>query len=176
MLKNVNFCGIIKASIDLTHRMFTLFNLYWIIARSLFIVKYASLNFVNFVNVYEKYRGDLVFYDRFAYLCKQKDVSPSRAALDAGISKSLVSKWKTNNTAIPSPDVLSKLSRYFGIPVSELLGEEPEKAPAEPGKRSVSDEDIQFALFGGSDEITEKMYDEVKKFAAYVKQREGYNK
>jgi len=117
-----------------------------------------------------------VFYDRFAYLCKQKDVSPSRAALDAGISKSLVTKWKTNNTEIPSPDVLNKLSKYFGIPVSELLGEETEKAPAESGKRIVSDEDIQFALFGGSDEITEKMYEEVKNFAAYIKQREGYNK
>lgn len=70
-----------------------------------------------------------MFYDRFAYLCKQKGVSVSRGALEAGISKSLVTKWKTNNTDIPSPDVIGKLSKYFGIPVSELLGEETEKAP-----------------------------------------------
>ena len=117
-----------------------------------------------------------MFYDRFAYLCKQKGVSPSRAALDAGISKSLVTKWKNNHTEIPSPDVLSKLSKYFGIPVSVLLDEETEKALAQDRRRSASDEDIQFALFGGSDEITEKMYDEVKKFAAYLKQREGYHR
>lgn len=90
-----------------------------------------------------------MFYDRFAYLCKQKGVSPSRAALDAGISKSLVTKWKTNSIKIPSPDVIGKLCAYFGLSVSELLGEESKKAPTESGERSVSDEDIKFALFGG---------------------------
>lgn len=113
-----------------------------------------------------------MFYDRFAYLCKQRGVSPSRAALDAGISKSLVSKWKNNNTEIPSADVLSKLSKYFAIPVSELLGEETENAPASEGKRKVSDEDIMFALFGGSGEITDEMYEEVKSFARFVAERE----
>lgn len=48
----------------------------------------------------------------------------SAAALEAGLSKSLVTKWKTNAVEVPSPDVLTKLSKYFGIPVSELLGEE----------------------------------------------------
>lgn len=33
-------------------------------------------------------------------------------------------------------------------------------------------EEILFAVFNGSDEITESMYDEVKKFADYLKQRE----
>lgn len=117
-----------------------------------------------------------MFYDRFAYLCKLRGVSPSRAALDAGISKSLVTKWKTLNTEIPSPDVLTKLSKYFGIAVSELLGEELEKAPAESGKRSVTDEDIKFALFRGRDDITDEMYEEVMNFAAFVAQREANKK
>ena len=117
-----------------------------------------------------------MFYDRFAYLCKMKGVSPSRAAIDAGISKSLVTKWKTNNTELPSADVLSKLSKYFGIPVSELLGEETEKAPTDTGKRDVSDDDIKFALFGGNGEITDEMFEEVKGFAAFVKQREEAKK
>lgn len=100
----------------------------------------------------------------------------SRAATEAGISKSLVTKWKTNSVEIPSPEVLNKLSRYFNMPISELLGEATEKAPTDTGRREVSDEDIQFALFGGRDEITEAMYEEVKQFAAFIKQREGYNK
>lgn len=81
-----------------------------------------------------------MFYDRFAYLCKQKGVSVSRGALEAGISKSLVTKWKTNNTEIPSPDVIGKLSKYFGLPVSELLGEEPSKTPGEKEQPTVSGE------------------------------------
>lgn len=117
-----------------------------------------------------------MFYDRFAQLCKQKGISPSRAALDAGISKSLVTKWKANNTAIPSPDVLNKLSKYFAIPVSELLGEEIEKAPAESGKREVTEEDIKFALFRGREDVTDAMYEEVKNFAEYVAQREATKK
>lgn len=68
-----------------------------------------------------------MFYDKYAQLCKRKGVSMSAAALEAGLSKSLVTKWKTNKVDVPSPDVLKKLSAYFGMPVSELLGEEETK-------------------------------------------------
>lgn len=112
-----------------------------------------------------------MFYDRFIYLCKRKGVSPSRAALDAGISKSLVTKWKTKVAKEPSPDVLRRLASYFGVTVSELLDENNEKAPTESSERQVSDDDIKFALFGGSGEITDAMYEEVKQFAAFVKNR-----
>lgn len=121
-------------------------------------------------------RGGIVFYDRFAYLCKQKGVSVSRGAIEAGISKSLVTKWKTNNVEIPSPDVLSKLSKYFNLPISELLGEETEKAPADTGKRSASKEDVIFALFRGRQNITDEMYEEVLNFADFVAQREDAKK
>ena len=65
-----------------------------------------------------------MFYDKFAQLCKRRGVSMSAAAIEAGVSKSLVTKWKTNKVDVPSPDVLKKLSAYFGMPVSELLGED----------------------------------------------------
>ena len=65
-----------------------------------------------------------MFYDKFVYLCSLKKVAPTKAALEAGISKSLVTKWKTNRTQVPSPDILKKLSAYFNVPVSELLSEE----------------------------------------------------
>lgn len=68
-------------------------------------------------------KGDFMFYDRFMELCKQKGEKPSRAAIDAGISKSLVTKWKNNASEIPSMDVLDKLAKYFNIPVSDLLNE-----------------------------------------------------
>lgn len=71
--------------------------------------------------------SDIVFYDKYAQLCKQRGVSMSAAALEAGLSKSLVTKWKVNKVDVPSPDVLKKLSAYFGMPVSELLGEEDKK-------------------------------------------------
>lgn len=63
-----------------------------------------------------------MFYDTFVFLCKQKGLSPSKAAIDAKISKSLVTKWKTNGTEVPSPDVLKKLSSFFGVTPDYLLG------------------------------------------------------
>ena len=63
-----------------------------------------------------------MFYDTFVFLCKQKGLAPSKAAVDAGISKSLVTKWKTNGTEVPSPDVLKKLSGFFGVTPDYLLG------------------------------------------------------
>lgn len=68
-----------------------------------------------------------MFYDKFIELCSKKGVKPTPAATAAGISKSLVTKWKTDRIEIPSPEVLSKLSKYFNIPVSELLDEDPDK-------------------------------------------------
>lgn len=107
------------------------------------------------------------FYARFVRLSRSYGISPSRAALDAGISKSAVSKWKREPNSAPNGTVLAKLSAYFGVPASTLLGEEPkESAP-------VSDEAIKFALFGGSEDITQEMYDEVRSFAAYIKEREA---
>ena len=69
------------------------------------------------------------------------------------------------------------IAAYLGISVNLILtGEETEKAPAESGKRSVSEDDIKFALFGGDGEITDAMYREVKEFAALVKLREDMRK
>lgn len=70
-----------------------------------------------------------MFYDKYAQICKRKGISMSAAAVEAGLSKSLVTKWKTNKVEVPSPDVLKKLSAYFGMPVSELLGEEQKEKP-----------------------------------------------
>ena len=105
------------------------------------------------------------FYDRFASLCRSRGVSPSRAAEDAGLSKSAVSKWKREPEAIPSGAVLSKLSAYFGIPASQLL----DGAPAAP---AADDEALKFALFGGSENITPEMFEEVRSFARFVMERE----
>ena len=61
------------------------------------------------------------FWIVFQSLCQKKGVSLSRAAISAGISKSLLSKWKSNNTSVPSTDVLKKLSNYFNVPVDYLI-------------------------------------------------------
>lgn len=117
-------------------------------------------------------RGGIVFYDRFVYLCTQKGVSPSRAAVDAGISKSLVTKWKTNNINVPSPDVIVKLSKYFGLPVSEFLGEETEKAPTGSGERDILDE-VDLAFYGNYKELSEANKETLRAMARVLLEQEN---
>ena len=61
---------------------------------------------------------------------------------------------------------------YLGVTTDYLLcGTEQEK-----NRPAVTDDDIKFALFGGGGEITDAMYEEVKQFAAFVRQREAGKK
>ena len=115
-------------------------------------------------------RGDIVFYDKFIYLCKQKGVSPSRAAIDAGISKSLVTKWKSNNIQDPSPDVLRKLAKYFNVTVSELIGEEIENAPAVESKGDILDE-VDVAFYGDYRELSEDDKATLRDMARIMRER-----
>lgn len=114
-----------------------------------------------------------MFYNKFASLCKAKGVSVSRGALEAGISKSLVTKWKNNQTEIPSTDVLSKISRYFGVPLSELLGEDGFQHQNAAG---IDRAELKHALFKGREHVTDAMLDEVLSFAEYIAQREAGKK
>lgn len=114
-----------------------------------------------------------MFYDRYVEFCNQKGVSPSRAAIEAGISKSLVTKWRVNSVEIPSADVIKKLTAYFNLTTAQLLGEEETKKAPAPEDKRITDDDIKFALFGGDGEITDEMYKEVLSFAAFVKNRES---
>ena len=106
-----------------------------------------------------------MFYENFVALCKSRGESPSRAAQNAGISKSAVSKWKREPDTVPSGTVLAKLSAYFGLPTSQILGE-PAPAP------QADDETLKFALFGGAQDITPEMFEEVRSFARFVLERE----
>lgn len=116
-------------------------------------------------------------YERIIELCKANGVSGSRMCLDLGLSKSTLSDIKSGRKKGISTTTAQKMASYLGVSVGYLLGEdEKEKAPTVSGERPVSDDDIKFALFGGSGEITDAMYREVKEFAALVKLREDMKK
>lgn len=116
-----------------------------------------------------------MFYDVFIALCEKKGVSPNKALVDCAISRTSTAKWREG--AIPRGITLQKLADYFNVTTDYLLtGEETKKAPTQEGERTISDDDIKFALFGGDGEITDAMYDEVKRFARMVKLREEAEK
>ncbi|OUN10825.1 helix-turn-helix domain-containing protein [Flavonifractor sp. An9] len=116
-------------------------------------------------------------HETISNLCDKKNVSAYRMCKDIGIRPSIITDLKMGRKKGLSAEVANKIAEYFGVTVGYLLGTEgTKKAPAPEGERSVSDDDIKFALFGGDGDITDEMYDEVKRFAKLVKLREETEK
>ena len=109
-----------------------------------------------------------MFFNRFKALCEERQISVYRACTDIGLNRSAVAKWKDGGK--PNGTTAAKLADYFGVTTDYLLGQSEQRRLVRP---QVSDDDIKFALFGGDREITDAMYEEVKRFAAFVKEREG---
>ena len=109
-------------------------------------------------------------------LRKKCGITMKELGAEIGVAESTISQYETGKRQ-PDYETLLKLGEFFGVSVDYLLtGEETKKAPAPEGERSVSDDDIKFALFGGDEDITDEMYEEVKRFAKLVKLREEAEK
>ena len=66
------------------------------------------------------------FYDKYVKLCKDENVSPSKAALDMGINKGTVSVWKSKKEkgeeVEPSSPIVNKIADHFHVSTDYLLG------------------------------------------------------
>lgn len=120
-----------------------------------------------------------MFYDKFKYLCEKRGVSPAKAAYEIGFSNATPTTWKKRGLT-PKGDSLQKIAGYFNVSIEYLLSddlsEETKKEPDAPEGARLTDDDIRFALFGGNEDITDEMFEEVKRFAAYVRAREKEKK
>ena len=112
--------------------------------------------------------------ERVRAICSERKIPISRLERDLQFSNGYIGQLRKG---IFPGDRLAMIAKYLNVRVDYLLtGEEKEKAPTPEGERKVSDNDIKFALFGGDGEITDAMYDEVKRFAQMVKLREEAEK
>lgn len=112
-------------------------------------------------------------YKALMDLCEEHRITPYRMCKDTGIQPSVMTDLKMGRRQTVKAETAAKLAQYFGVSVEYLLGHEPkEKAPA--SSRSLSDDDIKFALFNGADDITDEMFEEVKRFAQFIQERERH--
>lgn len=102
--------------------------------------------------------------EKIINLLNENNISAAKMMRELGFSSGLFSQWKSGKQK-PSAEKLVKIAEYFNVSADYLLGKEP--TITEP-----SDNDIKFALFNGSEGITDEMFDEVKQFAEMVKLRE----
>ena len=90
-----------------------------------------------------------------------------------GVANTSVSNWE-KDLSRPDADLIQELCAILGMQPNDFYGTETTHASG--SERTVSDDDIKFALFGGDGEITDAMYDEVRRFAAFIKEREAGKK
>ena len=109
-----------------------------------------------------------MFFDIFYDLCQKKGISCKRAAEDMGLSNSITTKWKKTG-ATPSGDTLHRIASYFGVTVDYLLGKE--KAPTVTGERILTDAELKFALFGNCEDVSDDDLADVRRYAAFVRER-----
>ena len=76
-----------------------------------------------------------MFFQNFLRLCNSVNKKPSSVALDLGIAKSTVSRWKEGSA--PHPATLQKLADYFNVPVESLTEEQKETAPTVTDERDL---------------------------------------
>ena len=78
----------------------------------------------------------MAFYENYLKLCEKAGKTPSAAALEMGLSKPTVNRWKKGGGATDATAL--KVASYFGVTVEELTGEEQKEKPT-PGEGSELD-------------------------------------
>ena len=117
--------------------------------------------------------------DRIRAICKERKTTLAEVERATGIGNGVIARWE-NQKSSPPIDRLRLIASHLDVPLSSLTGndqdDETKKEPAASEGSKLSDDDIKFALFGGGEEITDEMFEEVKRFAAYVRAREKERK
>ncbi|MCI8361066.1 MAG: helix-turn-helix transcriptional regulator [Clostridiales bacterium] len=103
-------------------------------------------------------------------LRKQKGITMKQLGEIVGVAESTVSQYETGKRD-PDYETLLAFAGYFGVSADYLLLGEDKNS----GQSEVSDADIKFALFGDR-EIDDEVYEEVKAFAQFAKERKKNGK
>jgi transcriptional regulator with XRE-family HTH domain len=114
-------------------------------------------------------------YNTIKELCDSRGISVSKMSSDIGIHRNVMPRLKASDgKKTLSLQTLEKLSAYFDVPITYFIDEKDADRHGPPQQQTptITDDDLMFALFGEvSGELTEEDLEDVKKYAAFVKQR-----
>lgn len=123
-----------------------------------------------------------MFSEKLKELRKGKGMTQQALADVLNLTKGAIAMWETGKRT-PDAEMLKELANYFNVTVDFILNHETEGLDDINSSNSEglsdptnSQDDLKFALFNGSDGITDEMLDEVKQFAEMVKLREDQKK
>ena len=101
-------------------------------------------------------------------ICKEKGIPVSRLERDCGFANGYLNPQKLQKLPYDRAVVIAK---YLDLSIDYLLtGEERNNSPAEPG-RSITDAELKFALWGDSEIMDGQDLADVRRYAAFVRER-----
>lgn len=116
--------------------------------------------------------GNSPIVARINSLLAEKGISKQVFYRDCNITSASYSLWNTGKT-MPRMKNIEAIAAYLHTTTDYLLtglGEK-EKAPTQEGEREISDSDLKFALWGDVTDITDDDLDDVRRYAAFIKER-----
>ena len=105
-------------------------------------------------------------YQIIEALCRAHHTNVTAMCRELGIGRSTLTELKQGRTQTLSAATTSKIAGYFNVSVAYLLGE-----TNIPQSSSATDAEIKSALFGNAEDVTDDMFEEVKAYAKFVKER-----
>ena len=108
---------------------------------------------------------------RLKQVIDESGLTYSQLESKTGISKSALQRYATGATKKIPVDTIVAIAQVLNVSASWIMGWSEEDSKSNVTFSPVTDDDIKFALFGDNQEITDEMYEEVKSFAEYVKQK-----
>ncbi len=105
-------------------------------------------------------------YVRISLLCREKGITVTELCKSCSIPRAGLTDYKMGRIKSLSAKTLSKIAEYFAVTVEYLMtGEEKQN----------TDESLKVALFGGDTVVTDEMWNEVKRYAEFIKERNNEN-
>lgn len=104
---------------------------------------------------------------KISELLREKKISQKELMDHLGLKKGVFTSWKSGLTTSYTK-YIPQIAEFLGVSSDYLLGIENEK-------QSIKEEDVKVALFGGDGEVTDEMWNEVKTFVAFVKEKNKKN-
>lgn len=108
-----------------------------------------------------------MFCEKLKMARKDQKITQVQLAKTLNVSQGTIANWE-NGLREPDLSTVQKIAEILNVSVDYLLDAvDSSKRPSQ----KVTDEDIKFALFHGEEGISDEAYEEVKQFAAFIKQK-----
>lgn len=102
-------------------------------------------------------------------ICKQRGIPVSRLERDCGFANGYLNPQKLQKLPYDRAVVIA---RYLDLNIDYLLtGEERKNVSAIPGRQSITDAELKFALWGDSETMDDQDLADVRRYAAFVRER-----